>query len=158
MTTWFTRSITLMNASRQRMATGQADPVRTPGTRQRRNADSTQPDPIPANRGRDQSPENADVQARAQRRQAMEKQFASIRDQTDRIHDHAVREVLKVLTSRQRANFEKLLGEPFDPSRITSVRRDGSSPSAQNREAPESLDRKNGRGETDDEPRSDRDS
>ncbi|MFO0908845.1 MAG: hypothetical protein U0794_10885 [Isosphaeraceae bacterium] len=48
----------------------------------------------------------------------MQRHFLSMRERTDRIQEQAVREISRVLTKRQKANFDKMLGPPFDPSKI----------------------------------------
>jgi hypothetical protein len=66
---------------------------------------------------------DAERQARQKRQQDAQKEFESIRDRTDAIQNQAVTLVLKVLTRRQRANFEKILGEPFDPKKVNNFDR-----------------------------------
>lgn len=61
--------------------------------------------------------------ARDERMKSFQKQFATVRDRTDQIQERTVRELLKILTVRQRTNFEKLLGEPFDPGKVNTFGR-----------------------------------
>lgn len=75
-----------------------------------------------AGAGRNTSPP-VDPKVRAEQQKAFRKQFETMRDQTDRIQDETTRAILKILTRKQRANFEKMLGEPFDPAKVNSLGR-----------------------------------
>jgi hypothetical protein len=63
-----------------------------------------------------------DPEAQAKRRQAqrerMRTEFTKFRDSSDQIHDATTAKILRVLDKKQRGRFEKLLGEPFDPSKL----------------------------------------
>lgn len=60
---------------------------------------------------------------RLKRAEDFRKEFESMRNTTDEIQDRTTRELLRVLTKRQRASFEKMLGEPFDPAKINTMGR-----------------------------------
>jgi hypothetical protein len=85
-----------------------------------------------------------DPEAQARRRQAererMRTEFTKFRDSSDRIHDATTAKILRVLDKKQRARFEKLLGEPFDPSKLGGFggpgRPDAAAPEAQATDAP----------------------
>ncbi len=66
--------------------------------------------------------EPEDPEAQAKRRHAererMRTEFTKLRDSSDQIHDATTAKILRVLDKKQRARFEKLLGEPFDPSKL----------------------------------------
>ena len=64
---------------------------------------------------------------RAKRAEEFRKEFESMRDTTDEIQDRTTRELLRVLTKRQRTSFERMLGEPFDPAKINTMGRPPSS-------------------------------
>ncbi len=64
-----------------------------------------------------------DAKAAADRRKAMRQRFESMRDQTDQIHEQAVREIKQVLSKGQRAKFENLLGPTFDPKKVSNLGR-----------------------------------
>lgn len=53
------------------------------------------------------------------RRKEQTARFEKMRTGSDEIQDSAVAEILKVLTPKQKRRFESLLGEPFDPERVT---------------------------------------
>lgn len=75
-----------------------------------------------ASRGED------DDARRARRRREFRKEFDTMREGADRLHQETVEALLRVLTRRQRATFEKLLGPPFDPEALTrgwNPRREG---------------------------------
>jgi hypothetical protein len=61
--------------------------------------------------------------ARAEQQKAMRKQFETMRDRTDQVQDQTTREILKVLTKKQRAHFDRLLGPPFDPGKVNTLGR-----------------------------------
>ncbi len=46
-------------------------------------------------------------------------QFDSMREGADRIQQETVNEILRILTKRQRSKFEKMLGPPFNPDKVT---------------------------------------
>jgi hypothetical protein len=64
-----------------------------------------------------------DPEDQAKRRQAqrerMRTEFTKFRDSSDQIHDATTAKILRVLDKKQRGRFEKLLGEPFDPSKLS---------------------------------------
>ena len=49
----------------------------------------------------------------------MRTEFTKFRDSSDQIHDATTAKILRVLDKKQRGRFEKLLGEPFDPSKLS---------------------------------------
>ncbi len=83
-----------------------------------------------------EAPANARRPDPAARQEAM-RQFEDLRSGADRLQYETVQRVLKVLTRRQRERFDKLLGEPFDPTRTN----DGLLPTNPNRqESPDVAD------------------
>jgi hypothetical protein len=79
---------------------------------------------------------------RAARRAEAERQFTAMRQNSDRIQEQTVAQVLKILTNRQRETFDRLLGEPFDPNQLTAPgaggqRRDQTTPREPPRRDPE---------------------
>jgi hypothetical protein len=68
-------------------------------------------------------PAPADPKAATDPQKAVRTQFETMRDQTDQVQDQTTREILKVLTKKQRAHFDKLLGPPFDPSKVNNLGR-----------------------------------
>ncbi len=56
--------------------------------------------------------------ARGERIQKAESRFQTMRDGADKLQDQTVEQILKALAPGQRKIFDKLLGPPFDPSRL----------------------------------------
>ncbi|GIW89550.1 MAG: hypothetical protein KatS3mg108_3874 [Isosphaeraceae bacterium] len=78
--------------------------------------------------GEGQVADESEEARRARLRREMRQEFESMRDGADRIHDEMVQAVLRILTRRQRAQFERMLGPPFDPDALMrgwDRRRDG---------------------------------
>jgi Spy/CpxP family protein refolding chaperone len=119
MTVWITQ-MSLMAARRGAAPRPEAESSRPGGRLLNARPDQKSANPDDS----DQTPQppltEAERKARQQRQNEARKEFESIRDRTDAIQEQAVTAVLKVLTRRQRATFEKLLGEPFDPSQVNS--------------------------------------
>jgi Spy/CpxP family protein refolding chaperone len=122
MTTWLEQAFVMGRRPGQR-------PTETEGgVESRREASASVDAPAPAKPG-DPADEKA---VRAQREREFRKQFESMRDRTDRIHEEASIAILRVLNKRQRAGFDKLLGEPFDPAQINTFGRPPASSSSAN--------------------------
>jgi hypothetical protein len=88
--------------------------------------DDNLPPPPPA-----AGPNPADP-ARAERFRQFQTQFTSLREKTDLLQDRTTREVLKLLTSRQRSTLDKLFGEPFDPQSLNNLSRPAPNPATSN--------------------------
>ena len=134
MTTWVTQLPAMAQAGRRGGPTGPEAPAGTPGAPARRDAvpkdepaaekpPGRGPDPAKVDENQEDRPQPtpAERAERAKRREAFQKRFADMRTQTDRFQDRAAREIIKLLTPRQRTVFDRLLGEPFDPAAIATL-------------------------------------
>jgi hypothetical protein len=83
--------------------------------------------PRPAAPAQDQAKEPADedpeatAKRRAADRQRREGEMTRFREGFDKIQDESTAKILRLLDRRQLARFEKLLGEPFDASKISGA-------------------------------------
>jgi hypothetical protein len=67
-------------------------------------------------------PAESAAQRAADRRKAQDARVDRLTDALGGVEDRAAQQVLRVLTRRQRAAYQKMLGEPFDLSRLASGR------------------------------------
>jgi hypothetical protein len=74
----------------------------------------------PAQEPADEDPE-AIAKRRAADRQRREGEMTRFREGFDKIQDESTAKILRLLDRRQLARFEKLLGEPFDASKISGA-------------------------------------
>jgi hypothetical protein len=95
--------------------------------RRRRDAGAPDPEAVPAEPAAEEADDRADradaepgdAEPRDARRRRMRSRFESMRDGADRLHQETIDRLLRVLTRRQRLQFERLLGPPFDPDALT---------------------------------------
>ncbi|MFO0952664.1 MAG: hypothetical protein U0835_16260 [Isosphaeraceae bacterium] len=59
---------------------------------------------------------------------AFRKQFETMRERGDAIQSRTTQAILKVLTRRQRASLDRLLGPPFDPAKVNNLGPPGARP------------------------------
>lgn len=106
---------------------GEAD---TPGRREPAGADrrpsrkseaaQNTADDDASTRDTEAEPRPRDDPQRAQRIAEFRTRFEEMRNGADQLHLETVQQLLKVLAPRQRTNFERLLGPPFDPDRLVN--------------------------------------
>jgi hypothetical protein len=110
MTTW----IGSMMSMRPRRPSGANDQADVPADLDPKSSGEPKPS---------KSTPESEAKARTEREKAMRKNFETMRDRTDQIHNRTVKEIINVLSKAQRAKFELLLGPPFDPSKINEFGR-----------------------------------
>lgn len=126
---WMEQAIAMRGARDRERGDGEAPPAPTAKGRGRRPARGQARDassrPGAARKEAAKSDPNAEAggegdeaQAQAARRRQFQERFDVMRQGADAIQEQTVREILRVLVPKQRTAFDRLLGEPFDPSKL----------------------------------------
>lgn len=123
MTTWIEQGQALASLRNRRSATETGKPSNSTPGEEPSDASPKPPDKEPSKEATPPAPGTSADKARIEREKAFRKQFETMREKADSVQDQMVRDLTKILTRRQRANFEKLLGPPFDPSKINTLGR-----------------------------------
>jgi hypothetical protein len=126
MTTWIEQGQAMASLRNRRRPTGTDTPENAPSEA---NTAKTRPTTTRDESGTDGKITGpATEKERAEREKVFRKQFETMREKADSIQDQTVRDLTKILPRRQRSTFEKLLGPPFDPSKINTFGRPPAQP------------------------------